>query len=128
MAFNDKCILEISAQLKNNGDDSVKNLKTAIEEIENSTKIELEFNQEKTKEYIEKLKVSLNEVSEAMKNNKIAENTAAFTKFETILKQSAEYSNQIAESLKEACKYTRNINQFNDAIVTSKNKAKLINF
>ena len=126
MAFNDKFILEISAQLKNNGDELVKNLKTAIEKIENSTKIELEFNQEKTKEYIEKLKVSLNEVSEAMKNNKIAENTAAFTKFETILKQSAEYSNQIAKSLKEACKYTQNINQFNDAIVTSKNKAKLI--
>ena len=47
MAVKDKFVLEISAQLKKDGNQLVKDLKTAIGEIEENTKLDLGVDEEK---------------------------------------------------------------------------------
>ena len=125
MAINDNFVLEISAQLKKDGNKLVNDLKTVVSKIEKDTKLDLEFNDDKTKEYLEKLKASLKEINTAMNNADIEASSTSFLKFVDILKQGANYSKEIATSLQKASGIIGKIDDFNNSINAAKNKAKL---
>ena len=125
MAVKDKFVLEISAQLKKDGNQLVKDLKTAIGEIEENTKLDLGVDEEKVNKYLEKLKASLSEINSAMNNADIEASSTSFLKFVSILKQGANYSKEIATSLQKASSVIGKIDDFNNSINAAKNKAKL---
>ena len=125
MAVKDKFVLEISAQLKKDGNQLVNDLEKIVSKIEKDTKLNLEFDDNKTKEYLEKLKASLKEINTAMNNAGLEASSTSFLKFVDILKQGANYSKEIAISLQKASGIIGKIDNFNNSIKASKNKAKL---
>ena len=125
MAVKDKFVLEISAQLKKDGNQLVKDLKTAIGEIEKNTKLDLGVDEEKVNKYLEKLKASLSEINSAMNNAGLEANSTTFRNFVDVLKEGANYSKEIATSLQKASGIIGKIDDFNNSINAAKNKAKL---
>ena len=125
MAVKDKFVLEISAQLKKDGNQLVNDLKTTIGEIEKNTKLDLGVDEEKVNKYLEKLKASLSEINSAMNNAGLEANSTAFRNFVDVLKEGANYSKEIATSLQKASGIIGKIDDFNNSINAAKNKAKL---
>ena len=126
MAVKDKFVLEISAQLKKDGNQLVDDLKKIVSKIEKDTKLNLEFDDNKTKEYLEKLKASLKEINTAMNNAGLEASSTSFLKFVGILKQGANYSKEIAISLQKASSVIGKIDDFNNNVNAAKNKSKML--
>ena len=125
MAVKDKFVLEISAQLKKDGNQLVNDLEKTIGEIEKNTKLDLGVDEEKVNKYLEKLKASLSEINSAMNNAGLETNSIAFRNFVNVLKEGSDYSEKIALSLKKASGIIGKIDKFNNSINAAKNKAKL---
>ena len=114
MAVKDKFVLEISAQLKKDGNQLVKDLKTAIGEIEENTKLDLGVDEEKVNKYLEKLKASLSEINSAMNNAELEANSTAFKNFVNLLEEGAMYSEEIGKNLKLASNVVKNLDKLKD--------------
>ena len=114
MAFDDKFVLEISAQLKKNGGDLVNDLKKSIKEIEKNTKLNLDVDEEKVNKYLEKLKASLSEINSAMNNAELEANSTAFRNFVNLLEEGAMYSEEIGKNLKLASNVVKNLDKLKD--------------
>lgn len=103
MAYNsDQFILEISAQLKNDSKELTSQLSKAVKEVEKSTKINLNLNDDKINNYIQKLKKSMNEINATMNSTNLDAQATSFIKFVDVLKEGAKYSKTIADSLERA--------------------------
>ena len=114
MAVKDKFVLEISAQLKKDGNQLVNDLKTAIGEIEKNTKLNLDVDEEKVNKYLEKLKSSLSEINSAMNNAGLEANSTAFRNFVNVLKEGSDYSEKIGKNLKLASDVVKNLDKLKD--------------
>lgn len=114
MAVKDKFVLEISAQLKKDGNQLVNDLKTAIGEIEKNTKLDLGVDEKKVNEYLEKLKASLSEINSAMNNAELEANSTAFRNFVNLLEEGAMYSEEIGKNLKLASNVVKNLDKLKD--------------
>ena len=125
MAVKDKFVLEISAQLKKDGNQLVKDLKTAIGEIEENTKLDLGVDEEKVNKYLEKLKASLSEINSAMNNAGIEANSTAFKNFVNLLEEGAMYSEEIGKNLKLASNVVKNLDKLKN--LNNNNNSKSTN-
>lgn len=124
MAVKDKFVLEISAQLKKDGNQLVNDLKTTIGEIEKNTKLDLGVDEEKVNKYLEKLKASLSEINSAMNNAGLEANSTAFRNFVNVLKEGSDYSEKIGKNLKLASNVVKNLDKLKDL---NANNSKSIN-
>ena len=114
MAVKDKFVLEISAQLKKDGNQLVNDLKKTIGNIEKNTKLNLDVDEEKVNKYLEKLKASLSEINSAMNNAGLEANSTSFKNFVNLLEEGAMYSEEIGKNLKLASNVVKNLDKLKD--------------
>ena len=106
---SDKFILEISAKIEKDSKTLVNELQQELKKVEKECQLDLTFNDEKTKQYLEKLKKAINDISSELNNAKLEANSSSFSKFVNVLKEGAQYSKTIADSLNKASKIRVNL-------------------
>ena len=121
---SDQFILEISAKIKNDSAQLIKELRSELSKVEKETKLSISIDEKKTKEYIGKLKQSMNQVSTELKKANV--DISSYNKFISVLKEGAEYSKTIADSLKQANNIAKNFTELESVTTGKKDKQKSI--
>ena len=121
---SDKFILEISAKIEKDSKTLINELKTELKNVEKESKINLSFDEKKTEAYLKKLKNSINAISSELNNAKLDANSSAFSNFVKVLKEGAEYSKTIADSLERASLLEKTFNKLQKQSSSQKKKSE----
>ena len=123
---SEQFILEISAKIKKDSTKLINELRTELKKVEKESKLELKIDEKKTEAYIKKLRKSINQISEEMNKANIRASASSFTKFVGVLKEGANYSKVIADSLKQANDIAKNFKYIEQGAERNKGRQKSI--